>query len=418
MVGSVGETVQERPAGGALAAAEEAKAAPAKASLHYGVSTPRWAASKLEAAQTLSAPRRRLLRLLQKELLLQLAANKQGADIDPRRRPPHAVTPESILARWITADPKRLMRGVLAFGLHAAGPSTLTAITPSAPQRPTIGFVEAEAEPTSSHTLAAASGAAAAPAPRTEAGELRVSSGVFVAAATARAVAADPFEAYTASSTTSSTTASTTGNRSSGGSISASSKELGRASVRGPGRSAEEAAIRVRKHQKLKEAGGGAGSVQLRTFCVLCLSPFLSVAGSFLCCVCLHTLKSSRRPWAEEGRNASTAKRSLSSVRSPPVKRAVGLLSIERPQRCQRSPQVQPEVCVDPSAQTAMRPSMRRFTGSASPACAGLQQPHQEEPQQQEKQEKQQQRQQEQQQQQHQQQQQQQQQGQHQDGCA
>ena len=114
-------------------------------------------------------PPQRATEAATKQQLLQLAAHKQGADIGLRRRLPHAATPESILARSIAALPKWQVGGVLAFGLHAAGSSALTAITPSASQQPVMGFAEAQAAPTSSHTLAAASGAAAAPASGTEA---------------------------------------------------------------------------------------------------------------------------------------------------------------------------------------------------------------------------------------------------------
>ncbi|CDI86201.1 SET domain containing protein, putative [Eimeria praecox] len=406
MVGLAGEAGQEQATGGALSAAEETKTASAEAPLQCGVSAPAWAAPQMEGVQGLSAPHRRLLRLLQKQLLLQLAANKRGADIDPRRRPPHAATPESILARWIAADPKRLVAGVLALGLHATSPSTVTGSTPGASQQLSSDFAVVGGEPTSHRhpprAAAAALDTAAAPGPDAEARESQGSPCAAAAtAATAAAVATDPLETYTTCSTTcsaaSSTVSSTIGNgsnssgvksRSSNGSaLSRKVRKFGGEAVRSPARNAEAAVAGSAKHQGPDGKDNCEGCVALRTSCVLCLSPFSSVGGSFLCGSCLHTLKNNRWPWTGEGRGGNTAKRSLSSIRNPPLKRTGGLNSSVAICSTHQPVQDHPDLCVYPSVypsvHTAMQKPSRRLKRSTSTVSTARQQPQREDQQQQ-----------------------------------
>lgn len=85
--------------------------------------TPSSAAYSVKA---LSSTRFRLLRVLQRQLVAQLTAYSRGGDIDPRRRPPHSATPQGILIRWLTTDPKRLRGSYLSRGLRARYISSTT----------------------------------------------------------------------------------------------------------------------------------------------------------------------------------------------------------------------------------------------------------------------------------------------------
>ncbi|CDI85389.1 Possible SET domain containing protein, related [Eimeria praecox] len=402
MVGFVGAAKQERAAGEALATVREAKTTPAKQPLDYASSTPSWVAQQPRSAHFLSAPRRRVQRVLQKHLLLQLVANKRGADIDPRRRPPHAATPESILARWIAADPKRLVAGVLALGLHAASPSAVTGSTLGASQLLSSSSVAVvEGESTSHRTSAAAAAVldtTVSLAPGAVEREYQGPQGIAAATVAARAaVAGDPFEACTTCSTTTSITSSTAPStiessnsnnsaKNSSSNRSKLSKKVYGGSVRDrsaeSAQSAEEAVSGAAKRESPEGGGGGESSDALLTSCVLCLSPFSSIGGSFLCCACLHTLKSNQRPCTVESIGGSNASCSLSSFHSSYLKSTVGSHDIVEPCSAHRALQDQLEVEVHPSIQTVMRQPKRSFKRPASIVSAALQQPKQEENQQ------------------------------------
>ncbi|KAL8273636.1 hypothetical protein Esti_002458 [Eimeria stiedai] len=115
MVGLAETTHRDRHEG------EVPEAAPAKHPLPTSPSTESKKKDKAQGTSLdalLSPSRQRLFRLLQRQLLLQLAAEARGGDVDPRRRPPRAATPHSILARWLAADPARLRGSCFLSGLH------------------------------------------------------------------------------------------------------------------------------------------------------------------------------------------------------------------------------------------------------------------------------------------------------------
>lgn len=298
------------------------------------------------AVKSLSPSRRRLLELLQRQLLLQLAANRRGGDIDPRRRPPHAATPHGILARWLAADPRRLRGSCLLHGLSSRKAFTRQSEAPkpsssiSSSQRPLAKSGED-------------SRVQAAPSAGTGTAETQH--------ATAEAAAAASFLEQQRPAGAAAVPGSCPLRESQQQEEAASAAAVGGAAREGEPQ-------REQLARKAAAAAAGAPDAGL-TNCVVCLSPYKPVCGGFLCTPCLLRLGSAP---ASVQPQASVASRDA-------------VAKAQRPQAEQRmeascSRQLDGSLCPAESGDLPLAdsrmPRRRRFKRSASPAAKAEAQHH------------------------------------------
>lgn len=332
MVGLVVTAERERHEGEAAAVLQEPAAPHQPGRILFS--------SESSPIKTLSVSRRRLFHLLQRQLTLQLAANSRGGDIDPRRRPPHAATPEGILARWLTADPRRLTGGFLKLRLHGCR------------SKPVSGD----------------SGGLGDPAVVTNGKPAR--KGFLPTAGTEPPVAASPtaYQRVSEAPSSVSAAAATSQRGGSGSSLQGGSsaswlwgKAAPDAAYRSCRTAAKEGERAAERSGKVLAGGFLAGLIE----CIVCLAPYRPTGGGLLCTPCLLRLGSSTQTIAGPCSTVLRAKHKLSPAPQRPQKGEEDVSREERPALVGDS-----EVRTFPDGM----PKRRRFKRSSSPVAVLQQQ--------------------------------------------